>query len=185
MSLILKNGIYEIHYGYDEAIEKGLKQYTGRPCRHGHGTLRFIANKDCVECRRISKNNLRAKYVARIALKSPKPKPKSYTPLGLTDQEHWAYRSVRIPSRKALQAEDIFTLLVDECPILEIPLQYSVPKNSKVIPDNYATLDKINPSKGYVMGNIQILSKKANTMKNNATIEELQKFAKNISKLWI
>jgi len=185
MDLIFKNGVYEIHYEYDEAIQKGLKQFTGRPCRHGHGTLRFVANKDCVVCRRISKNNLRAKYAAKVALKSPKPKPKSYTPPGLTDKEQWAYRSVRTPARKALQVEDVIALLVDTCPILEIPLVYRIPENYKGIPDNHATLDKINPSKGYVLGNIQILSKKANTMKNNATIDELQKFAKNIARLWM
>jgi hypothetical protein len=179
MNLIENNGVYEMCYSYDEALELGLKQYSGRPCRHGHGTMRFMANKDCVKCRAIIKNKARVKYAQKRKLN--KPKPKSYTPPGLSDKEQWAYRAVRSPSRKALHVEDIIPLLVDVCPILEISLNYSNVGVGHTAPYNHASLDKIDPSKGYVVGNLQVISKKANAMKNNATVEELRKFVKNIT----
>ena len=42
------------------------------------------------------------------------------------------------------------------------------------------TIDRIDNTKGYIKGNVQIISKKANSMKNSASQEELIKFCKNI-----
>lgn len=36
------------------------------------------------------------------------------------------------------------------------------------------SLDRIDSSKGYVKGNVRVISKRANMLKNNATIEELE-----------
>ena len=57
----------------------------------------------------------------------------------------------------------------DRCPIFGITLQYG----SKEQCDNSATIDAINHSKGHVKGNLKIISKKANTIKNNSTPEEM------------
>ena len=46
-------------------------------------------------------------------------------------------------------------------------------------PDNYATLDRIDPTKGYTLGNVQILSFRANTIKGDATLEELKQIVQN------
>jgi hypothetical protein len=44
------------------------------------------------------------------------------------------------------------------------------------------SLDKIDPKLGYVPGNIQVISHKANAMKWDATREELRAFAKWVLK---
>ncbi len=58
------------------------------------------------------------------------------------------------------------------CPILGIELKRGC--EQKVA---NPSVDRIVPEKGYVPGNIQIISNKANMMKNSASLDELMKFA--------
>jgi hypothetical protein len=71
-----------------------------------------------------------------------------------------------------LSEEDI--IIPDLCPILGTELVSS----ENIVRENSPTVDRIIPEKGYVKGNVQVISHKANTMKNNASIAELIKFAK-------
>lgn len=88
--------------------------------------------------------------------------------------------------RRAKQSNIEFNITVEDivipklCPILNIPLI----SDSNKITDNSASLDRIDSSKGYIKGNVGVISFRANTIKSNATYEELIKVAeylKNIS----
>lgn len=72
--------------------------------------------------------------------------------------------------------EESDIVIPEICPILEVPIILGGKGNYEYTP----SLDRIDNSKGYVKGNIQVISKKANSMKNSATIEELRCFCKNI-----
>ena len=68
-----------------------------------------------------------------------------------------------------LTKEDI--VIPDTCPILGIPLQI----NNDHVGPNSTSLDRIIPELGYVKGNVAVISHRANSIKNNASIEELEK----------
>lgn len=55
------------------------------------------------------------------------------------------------------------------CPVLGIKLDLTS-KSTRYSP----SIDRIDSSKGYVKGNIQVISNRANMLKNNATIDELK-----------
>ena len=76
-----------------------------------------------------------------------------------------------------------FTITLDDVVIPEVCPVFGVPmfKNDK-IRDNSRTLDRIDNSIGYVPGNVQVISYKANRMKSNATSEELLQFTEWINK---
>lgn len=73
-----------------------------------------------------------------------------------------------------LVPEDI--ILPSHCPILGIELM----KGTKSNYQNTYSLDRIDNTKGYIKGNVQVISMLANTMKNSATPEQLKMFANNI-----
>lgn len=64
------------------------------------------------------------------------------------------------------------------CPILGIPIVKTYTKGKNTGPtSNSPSLDRIDNSKGYIKGNVRVISHKANTMKHNATATELIRFA--------
>jgi hypothetical protein len=57
------------------------------------------------------------------------------------------------------------------CPILNTPFTRSKNHESK---ENSATIDRFQSSLGYVKGNVAIISGRANRLKDNSTLEELE-----------
>lgn len=98
----------------------------------------------------------------------------------LSDINNKRKQQVHIAKSRAEKKGVPFTITVEDiewvevCPILEIPLSYSGDKW------NSPSLDKIDPTLGYVPGNVRVISQMANSMKAHATKEQLATFAKNI-----
>ena len=87
------------------------------------------------------------------------------------------YRAKRRSKVKGLEFNiEIADILIPEvCPVFGVPM--------KVNTEYAASLDRIDSSKGYIKGNIQVISTKANILKNDATMSELKQFAKWIESL--
>jgi hypothetical protein len=68
-----------------------------------------------------------------------------------------------------LELSDI--IIPEFCPIFGMRLEKSQGKGAV---DRSPSLDRIRSEKGYVKGNVWVISNKANTMKSNATVEELE-----------
>ena len=75
--------------------------------------------------------------------------------------------------------------LPDNCPMLGVPLNYEGGNGEgwHGRTDNSPSIDQIRPSKGYTKDNIQIISWRANRIKNDATPEELVKISQFMQKL--
>lgn len=84
-----------------------------------------------------------------------------------TQYKLWYRAKRRAKERKqefSLQLEDI--VIPEKCPVFNKPFV----ENTIYA----ASLDRIDSTKGYVVGNIQVISTRANTLKNDATLEELE-----------
>jgi hypothetical protein len=171
-----------------EAKALGLSRYLGTPCVNGHPGERFVRNNGCVKCSKVQKEIARSKkpkgkrgrprkypeFVGPV-----KPKRKVFNPK--TVEERWIVRSKNksrtAVARRELSIEHYKSLLVTHCPLLGIELTYA--PFTGPTPQNYASLDKIDPTKGYVPGNVQILSFRANSLKADSSLEELELLVKN------
>lgn len=70
--------------------------------------------------------------------------------------------------------EDI--VIPDICPVLKVKMERRTP---------YApSIDRIDSSKGYIKGNVQVISLMANKMKNNSTEKDLRNFAQWVIKTY-
>ena len=75
----------------------------------------------------------------------------------------------------------IRSIIPSHCPIFGVPLEWSARRGSKkgALP-NSPSLDRIDPERGYVKGNVWIISYRSNMIKSNATHEELKLVTKAV-----
>lgn len=97
-------------------------------------------------------------------------------------RNHWAGMSYKVKmfdrtKGRAKHKGREFTITIDdfeipdECPVFKRPFEYEA--NSPWVP----SIDRIDSSVGYVPGNVQVISWRANTLKNNMTAEEARLMA--------
>lgn len=92
------------------------------------------------------------------------------------NREFWLFKAARARAAKKgiefnIEIEDI--IIPEVCPVFGIPLFASIGAAT----DNSPSLDRIDNTKGYVKGNVQVLSNKANRLKGDATPEEIKRLA--------
>lgn len=79
-----------------------------------------------------------------------------------------------------LELEDI-PQIPKFCPILGIPIVINEGNHQPT--DNSPSVDRIDSKKGYIKGNIRIISNRANRIKADATIEELRKVLEDYERI--
>ena len=99
----------------------------------------------------------------------------------LRNPKHWLWVAAKFRAKKKNQeftiTEDDFEL-PDICPLLEVPMH----KNPEQACGFSYSLDRIDSSKGYIPGNVWVISNRANKIKSDATLEELELLVKNLRK---
>ena len=174
----------------EEAMRLGTHAYfTGKVCSHGHTYHRYTASGACARCvsaiqkkkPRTVKEEARAKTLAKW-----NASPKAYDMKlrwKLTDPK-WAWAVSAAGGMRARSAAKglpcdvdkayVYAILTDNCPVFGTPFVFI--GAGKVCNDS-PTVDKIDPARGYVRGNIVIISQRANAIKSNATWKQIRRVA--------
>lgn len=78
-----------------------------------------------------------------------------------------------------LDYEDI--VIPPRCPVLGIPINPNHGRRG-YFPDS-PSLDRIHPRNGYVKGNVRVISARANLLKNDARVEELEAVLEDLRRI--
>jgi hypothetical protein len=89
------------------------------------------------------------------------------------------WRSARWRAKKAgipfdIEVSDI--VIPEVCPVLGVPMRRNNSGNRVTNPES-PTLDRLIPSRGYVKGNIAVISHRANAIKSDACTSEVMRVA--------
>jgi len=151
---------------------------VGRPCKYGHNSGRD-KTRHCLECKRLREAaRYRSDPAAVMQRRALRPVPPSQTPEGRrswsrNNPEKIMLHMARSRARGEGYLCTITTMdisIPEYCPLLGLRLEQGTEKRTDASP----SLDKIRPELGYVPGNVWVISWKANRIKNNATLQELQ-----------
>ena len=160
----------------NEAIEKGyIFYFTGKPCKHGHLSERLVKGGSCRECKNSASQKLRDENREEYNKYCREKKKETYT----TEKRRENYKrniakELFYAAKQRAKIKNIsFTITLEDviipnkCPVFGINLDHSDRLHAP-------TLDRVINELGYVKGNVQVISAKANRLKNNGTIEEFQ-----------
>jgi hypothetical protein len=145
--------------------------------------MEYLPLPDFYALNRKGKTRLDILGVSRASY-CPKCANKQYIDL---DAREKIFRSAKARAKKkgrefSITVEDV--VIPDKCPVLGIPLRCATGEGPIGGSNNWnaPTLDRINNCKGYIVGNVAVISRKANTLKWNGTPEELAAVATYVAK---
>lgn len=141
----------------NEAIARGEETYVGSRCIRGHDGRRYVEKLHgiCVTCYAENQDAIMRKYRAKKA-----------------DPKFRAEKLFHRAKKRASENGREFTIKVSDivvpthCPITGMEIGFDK--------DEGLSLDRIDNSKGYIPGNVAVISHRMNTLKSSATIEEIE-----------
>ena len=154
-------------YLSEEEKANNQRFYYGPICYRGHPEgKRSLFNGTCLECLKIigKKSHIKTQPSKSIKCKAFR---KENIEKVLVSEAKGRAKKLGVPF--SITEKDV--TCPTHCPILGIELLIgnNHPK------DNHPSLDRVVPNLGYVPGNVQIISNRANRIKNDSTVEELGK----------
>lgn len=154
---------------WSDARDRGLKYYfPGTPCKRSHISKRRVVGRACAEC--VASANKGEKSILRM---------KQWYASKTHKQKMIGWAKYRHIYGKHLGEFDLTEADFDWpecCPALGIRLRYEAQRSRNA--NDAPTIDRIDSALGYVRGNIQILSRKANRIKNDGSPEEVMRVAR-------
>lgn len=147
------------------------KHYQGADCRRKHGGLRYRSNDSCVECAKHDSTEWETK--------NPEQRQKTRAvrfARVYAEPTHWAKMLLWRTARRCRLENIPFNIdatdcvVPEKCPVLGLELKVGGGRNCPTSP----SLDKIIPALGYVKGNVRVISWRANELKGNATLAEVE-----------
>jgi hypothetical protein len=120
--------------------------------------------------RKLADPEFKAKHSARNAkrLKERRSAPETWS--------RWSLNQIRDRAKRRgipfnLEPEDLSPPVL--CPVLHVPIVYGGTSGEMFAP----TVDRLKPELGYTKGNVCVISRRANSIKNDATSAEVQAVA--------
>lgn len=160
--------------------------YTGKPCKRGHTAPRYVSSPVCMDCAELNSLKRRPETLAQLkaAYRADPEKYKAQERLRAErdPKRYWvksAYTHAKSRAEKFglpfdLTRAYISSILVDECPVFGTSFVF---QGAGVANLQSPTLDRLDPLKGYVRGNVAVISRFANNVKSNATSEQVARVA--------
>lgn len=121
----------------------------------------------------------KAKTIERIGLQRFRELARATKKAWMSVPENRMRHCLGQAKRRALAAGIPFTISMRDiplptyCPVLGIPINYKGTNKRGFINDS-PSIDRIDPSQGYIPGNVMIISWRANRIKSDATLTELR-----------
>jgi len=141
-----------------------------RICKRCSEEIPDTKRKDAIYCSNLCGNSVRGKRHKENNKEKYREKAKKESenkPKQLYTRIKSRCKKKQIPFN--IDVSDLSIPLI--CPVLSIPIYWVEGGGTNQY--NSPSVDRIIPEKGYVKGNVRVISNRANLLKSNATVEEL------------
>jgi len=156
-------------FGTNRAEKDGLQKWC-KPCQKQWAANHYKKNKKTILARTAAYRDARPEQYKEYERRSHERYP------GLRLWRHARLRATRLNLPFDIKPADI--VIPKKCPLLGVPLAAGKGKVGPASP----TLDRMIPALGYVKGNIWVISHRANAVKNDASLAELELLTTNLRK---